>query len=86
MNIERAREWLRLDGTDNDEIIAGLLAAAPGYIETATGLNENEQFQQPLVELVTKFLLLLWYNPDGTDSAKLQQVVDNLLKSIARLK
>ena len=75
---------MRLEG--GETFINGLLAAAPAYIETATGLNENEQFQQPLVELVTKFLLLLWYNPDGTDSAKLQQVVDNLLKSIARLK
>ena len=39
LTIEQAREALRLDGTDNDEIIAGLLAAIPDYIELCTGVT-----------------------------------------------
>ena len=86
LDLDTAREWLRIDGNDNDAIIAGLLAAAPAYIETATGLTAEEQAGQPQAEVVTKFLLTLWYNPVGTDSAKLQTVIDNLLKSLARMR
>jgi len=85
VTIETAREWLRLDGTDNDAIIAGLLAAAPGYIEVATGIPGYAQRDIPMVDVITKFLIQLWYNPDGTDTEKLQHVIDGLLKSLSRL-
>lgn len=39
LSLEDAREALRLDGTDNDDIIAGLLNAIPDYIELCTGDN-----------------------------------------------
>jgi len=85
ITINTAREWLRIDGTENDMIIEGLLAAVPAYIETATGLKPEAQSLLPLAEVVTKFLLLLWYNPDGTDTEKLQKVIDGLLKSLSRV-
>lgn len=85
MTIDTAREWLRIDGNDNDMIIMGLLAAAPAYIEVATGLSAEAQEGIPLADIITKFLLLLWYDPDGSDTDKLQRVIDGLLKSLSRL-
>lgn len=85
ITLDVAREWLRIDGTDNDAIIEGLLAAAPAYIQVATGLDPEAQSTIPLADTITEFLLSLWYNPDSADSEKLQTVIDNLMKSLARL-
>ena len=41
LTLDKAREWLRLDGTDNDEVIQGLLAAIPEYIEETTGMGNT---------------------------------------------
>jgi uncharacterized phage protein (predicted DNA packaging) len=82
VTLQKAREWLRLDGTDNDEIIQGLLYAAPSYIEVATGMSLNRQQNEPLADTVTKFLLTLWYNAEQAEADQLQRTVDNLLKAL----
>lgn len=84
LTIEEARETLRVDGEDNDNIISGLLLAIPGYITTCTGVTDPEALAEtvPLIKTSAKFILALWYNPDGTDSARLQVVIDNLLKTL----
>lgn len=82
VSIETAREWLRIDGTDNDEIIMGLLSAAPGYIEIATGLSAIDQKSEPLADTVTKFLLTLWYYAEQSETDRLQHTIDSLLKTL----
>lgn len=82
ISIAEAREWLRLDNTDNDEIIEGLLAAIPSYIELSTGLSQINQRAVPLVNTVSKFLLTLWYNAEQSDMDKLQRTIDSLLKTL----
>lgn len=77
-----AREWLRIDGTDNDSIIEGLLLAAPDYIEMATGLEVSDQASEPLADTVTKFLLTLWYNAEQAEAERLQRTIDSLLKTL----
>ena len=77
-----AREWLRIDGTDNDSIIEGLLLAAPDYIEMATGLEVSDQASEPLADTVTKFLLTLWYNAEQAEADRLQRTIDSLLKTL----
>ena len=77
-----AREWLRIDGTDNDSVIAGLLVAAPDYIEMATGLEVSDQASEPLADTVTKFLLTLWYNAEQAEAERLQRTIDGLLKAL----
>lgn len=77
-----AREWLRIDGTDNDSIIWGLLLAAPDYIEMATGLEVSDQASEPLADTVTKFLLTLWYNAEQAEADRLQRTIDSLLKTL----
>lgn len=83
LSLEEAREVLRLDNTDNDQIITGLLEAVPDYIELATGLTPEQQAAQPLADTAARFILLLWYNAERADSDKLQRTIDSLLKSLA---
>lgn len=82
LDIQQARETLRLDGTDNDEIILSLLDAIPGYIEVTTGMIAADQEDQPLVTTVSKFILQLWYNAEGTNAEALQRTIDGLLKTV----
>lgn len=80
LTIEEARDVLRLDGGDNDELIMSLLHAIPGYIEVTTGCcNWSDSL---LAKTVAKFLLQLWYNADGTDTERLQRTIDNLLTAL----
>lgn len=82
LSIDKAREWLRIDGTDNDAVISGLLEAVPGYIEVATGMNAAQQDMEPLAEAASKFIVQLWYNAEQSDSEKLQRTIDGLLKAL----
>ena len=80
LTLDKAREWLRIDGTDNDGIIDGLIHAAVDYIEITTGMCAGQQEEEPLAEAAEKFLVQLWYNAEQSESEKLQQTIDGLLK------
>lgn len=83
MTIAEGLTVLRLDNTtENQEVVNGLLAAVPAYIETATGMPEEQQDNYPVVDTCTGFLLRLWYYPEGADTDKLNAVINSLLKSI----
>lgn len=82
LTIETAREWLRLDNSDNDAIISGLMDSAVEYIKLTTGLSEADQAESTLAETVQKFLLTLWYDPQTAETDRLQRTIDNLLKAI----
>jgi uncharacterized phage protein (predicted DNA packaging) len=83
ITLETARDWLRLDGTDNDDIIQGLLDAAPDYIEVATGVTKRQQIKEPLADTATKFLLTLWYNAEQADADRLQLTIESVLKALS---
>lgn len=82
VSLATAREWLRIDGTDNDTVIQGLLDAVPDYIEVTTGLTAKQQAAEPLADTVTKFLLTLWYNAEQAEAERLQRTIDGLLKAL----
>lgn len=82
LTLEKAREWLRIDGTDNDDIIMSLVAAASDYIEITTGMSAAQQEEEPLAETAEKFLIQLWYNAEQSESEKLQRTIDGLLKAL----
>ena len=82
VSLATAREWLRIDGDDNDTVISGLLDAVPDYIEIATGLTPTAQAGEPLADTVTKFLLTLWYNAEQAEAERLQRTIDGLLKAL----
>lgn len=83
MTLAEAEAALRLDSnTEIDNIITGLLAAVPVYIETVTGMPADKQADYPIIDTLTGFLLRLWYYPEGADTDKIQRVIDSLLKTI----
>lgn len=83
MTLQEAKDVLRIDTTDNDELITSLIAALPGYIEITTGLKEANQAAEPLVKTVSGFILMLWYYTDHTDDIKLNRTISSLLKAIS---
>ena len=83
MTLEEARNVLRVDEGDNDELIASLLLALPDYIEVTTGMALEQQVSEPLVKTVSKFILTLWYFADKADDAALNRTINNLLQAIA---
>ena len=82
LDLEQAREFLRIDDTDNDNIINALLEAIPSYIEITTGMTISQQNTEPLINTVSRFILQLWYNAEQSESEKLQRTIDSLLKAI----
>lgn len=80
-----AREWLRIDGTDNDAMISALVGAAVDYIEAATGLDAGAQADIELCDNAVKFLVSMWYYGESADVAQLSTIVDSLMKSITTL-
>jgi hypothetical protein len=84
ITLAEAKEILRIDSdnTENDTLITSLVAALPGYIEVTTGMTEEQQDEEPLVNTVSNFLLKLWYFADHAEDVKLQRTIDNLLKCI----
>ncbi|WP_414151030.1 head-tail connector protein [Acetobacterium carbinolicum] len=85
MTVTEARDYLRLDGTDNDGVITPLLSAIPDYIETTTGMSAAQQATEPLADTVSKFLLALWYNAEGTETEKLERTINSLLKVLTAM-
>ncbi len=84
LSVEEAREALRLDGADNDTIIIPLVQAIPNYLKITTGRSwHGEADDFPLVKVVAKFLLQLWYFPQNEDAARLQRTIDSLLITLA---
>lgn len=83
ITIEEARDWLRLDSSDNDVNIEGLIESAEEYITLTTGMSVEAQVTSPLAKTACKFLLSLWYDPEQADSDKLQRSIDNLLKALS---
>lgn len=83
ITLDEAKNILRVDGTDNDALIASLIESLPGYIEVSTGMGEELQEAEPLVKTVSGFILTLWYYADHADDVKLQRTINHLLKCIS---
>lgn len=80
LDQQDALDLLRIS-EDNAGVAKQLADSVPAFIETVTGypasLTEGESPNE-LVKQLARFVLQLWYNPDGTDAAALRRVVDSL--------
>lgn len=85
IEIDEARETLRVDGTDNDMIIDSLLRSIPSYLEVTTGRDWLDNPVHPLAQTVAQFILQLWFDPQGQDSQRLKRTIDNLLVALTAL-
>ena len=80
--VEEARDILRIDGSDNDEMIYALLSAIPPYLKATTGYIPTNGYS-PVALTAARFLLQLWYYGENADTDKLQRVIDSLLKALS---
>lgn len=78
ITIEEARDTLRIDGTDLDPIIIPLVEAIPLYLKTTTG-EFWEECNHPLAKTTAKFILQLWFEPRGSESERLKNIIEGLL-------
>lgn len=83
MTLSEACNVLHVDEGNNDELISALVAALPSYIETTTGLEEDYQSAEPLVDTVSGLLLTQWYYADHADDQSLTRTINALLKAIS---
>ena len=82
MTLQEAKDVLRLDDDEiYDPMVQALLNALPGYIEVTTGMSEEQQKEEPLVNTVSGFILHVWF--DQATDEKLQRTIDHLLKCIS---
>ena len=82
ITLDEALDVLHVDQGDNDTLIYSLIEALPGYIEMATGMSEEDQLNEPLVKVVSGFLLTQWYYSDHADDQSLTRTINSLLKAI----
>lgn len=82
LSLQQACNILHIDQGNNDQLVSSLIYAIPDYIEITTGMNIDQQEDEPLCDTVSGFLLTLWYYSDHADDTKLQRTIDNLLKCI----
>ena len=83
MTLSEACNVLHVDEGNNDELISSLLQALPSYIEVATGLTEEQQALEPLVDTVSGFILTQWYYADHADDQALTRTINSLLKALS---
>ena len=82
MILTQACDVLHVDYGINDELIDSLLSAIPDYIYVTTGMSIADQSNEPLVKVVSGFLLTQWYYADHADDQALTRTINSLLKAI----
>lgn len=82
VSVDDMREYLRLDGTANDGILADLIEAAGVYIAQTTGMNLNDQAANPLAKSATRMLVATWYDAQGIDATASERAVTEMLKHL----
>ncbi|MGG0257942.1 head-tail connector protein [Bacillus mycoides] len=59
LKLEEAKEYLRVDGNDEDTLISSLIIAAEIYIKNAT--SKNVDLKSELAKLAARILISHWY-------------------------
>lgn len=83
MTLDEAKLVLRIDTSEFDAAIQKLIDFAPKYIETATGMEVEQQANHGACQIVTGFLIRLWFLPDEENNTALRRTIDSLLFDIA---
>lgn len=76
------RDYLRIDGTANDGILADLIEAAAVYITQTTGMDATDQATNPLAKSATRMLVATWYDAQGIDATASERAVTEMLKHL----
>lgn len=82
-----ALDLLRV-GEENEGIVEGLLSSIPQEVEVRTGYRAScvsSDECDPLVRQLVRFMLIRYFNPDGSDGSRLALVVESLTKAVQAL-
>lgn len=82
VSLADMRDYLRLDNTANDGILADLIEAAVVYITQTTGMDTTDQADNPLARSAIKMLVATWYDPQGIDATASERAVTEMLKHL----
>nr|UVX93175.1 MAG: head-tail connector protein [Bacteriophage sp.]DAS60281.1 MAG TPA: head tail connector [Caudoviricetes sp.] len=82
VSLADMRDYLRLDNTANDGILADLIEAAAVYITQTTGMDTTDQADNPLARSAIKMLVATWYDPQGIDATASERAVTEMLKHL----
>ena len=76
LSVDDMADFLRV-GEESHGMIEALGRAVPPYIETATGYPADVAATGPseTVRQMARFLIALWFDPDGTDSDRLRRAI-----------
>ena len=85
ISLEEAKDILRIDGDNHDNIIVPLIEAIPDYLEVTTGKRWDEGTIHPLAQTVSKFILILWFAPQDKEVEKLKRTIDGLLTALTAI-
>lgn len=84
ITLKEAKEYLRVDGDEDDSLITSLISAAQEYLKNATGKtfdNTNE-----LARLFCLVLVVDWYEnrtlSAGKVGEKIRPVIDSMLAQL----
>ncbi|MGU3371615.1 head-tail connector protein [Bacillus mycoides] len=59
LKLEEAKEYLRVDGDEEDSLISSFITAAEIYIKNAT--SKNVDLKSELAKLAARILISHWY-------------------------
>lgn len=76
------KDYLRVDGTDNDTIISSLILAAQQQIEIATGISVSQQESNHLAVVAIYNIVKLMYEADLDNNEKILRLINNILGTL----
>lgn len=84
MDVDEACDLLRVSD-DNASIIEVIAEPIPYYVELTTGypadLAKGDECAE-VVRQLCRFILQLWFDPDGTNAQTLTRAVNSLTKAV----
>ena len=87
LTLGEACDLLRVT-PDNAPIINAHISGIPSYVETITGYPATctkSTGCDGMVRQLCRFILQLWFNPDGSDATQLTRCVNSLAKAVKAL-
>lgn len=84
IELAETKEWLRVDGNDEDATIAMLIGAAEAYLSNATGITFDSTNQ--LAKLYCLVLVADWYENRemvGRTSEKIRSTVESITAQLS---
>jgi uncharacterized phage protein (predicted DNA packaging) len=80
MNLDEIKEYLRIDGAEEDNLIAGLQIAAEEYLNNA---GVSKDYTRELYKIAIKLLVSHWYeNRSGVVVGSISKALEYSLSSI----